>query len=127
MPRRWSRSIRSTVLLVPCLLTACGIFGQTDQGTQTIIDQRLIGMPMGEFIDSFGVPRNRSQQLDGTTTYYWASKGAGASTGFAPLDDASCSLTIVADTRGRIISAQVILDDPGPNTSSLCEALFKKK
>ena len=78
MPRRWSRSIRSAVLLAPCALTACGIFDRTDQGTQAIIDQRLVGMPIGDFIDDFGAPRKRSPQLDGTTTYFWASKRAGA-------------------------------------------------
>ena len=98
-----------------------------DQETQAIIDQRLVGMPMGDFIDGFGRPHNRSEQLDGTTAYFWVSKLAGAPNGFAPLDNAICSLSIVADARGRIVSAQVVLDDPGQTTASRCEALFKKK
>jgi hypothetical protein len=127
MPTHWSRSIRSAVLLAPCALAACGIFDKTDQGTQAILDQRLVGMPMGDFIDGFGMPRSRSGQLDGTTAYFWMSKVDGTASGFAPIDNASCSLNIVADARGRIISAQVVLDDPGQSTSSRCEALFKKK
>jgi hypothetical protein len=127
MPTRWSGSIRSTALLAACAVASCGVFKKPDQETQAIVDRRVVGISMGDFIDSFGRPNNRSEQLDGTTAYYWVSKLASVPNGFAPLDNAVCTLSIIADARGRIVSAQVVLDDPGNTSASQCEALFKTK
>jgi hypothetical protein len=126
MPTRWSRPIRTAVLLSLGSVAACGIF-KPDEETQAIINRRIVGISIGDFADAFGVPGRRSEQVDGTTTFLWMSSIGVPSTGFAPLDDARCVLTINADARGRIVSAQVVRDDLGRATASRCDALFKAK
>jgi hypothetical protein len=47
--------------------------------------------------------------------------------GAALLDDAVCTLKIFADKQGRIVSTEILLDDPGQYTTSRCRAVFQSK
>jgi len=126
MPKRWSCLSRTAMFLLLCSVAACGIF-KTDEETQAIINRRIVGISIGDFADAFGSPDRRSPQVDGTTSFVWMSRTGPASTGFAPLDDVRCVLAIVADGRGRIVTAQVVRDDLGQGGASRCDAVFKAK
>lgn len=126
MPERFARFMRAATLLGLCSIAACSAF-KTEEDTQVVVNRRLAGMSIGEFFDTFGPARTRSEQLDGTTAYFWMSRTGAVPTGFAPLDDAVCTLRVFADKRGKIANAEIVLDDPGQGTSSRCGTLFQAK
>jgi hypothetical protein len=107
-------------------VAACGIF-KNDEETQALVSHRLVGMPVGQFFDTFGPARTRSELPDGTAAYFWMSAIGAVTTGAAVLDDAVCTLKIFADKQGKIVSAEILLDDPGPTTTSRCVTVFRPK
>ncbi len=107
-------------------VAACGIF-KNDEETQALVSHRLVGMPIGQFFDTFGPARTRAEQPDGSAAYFWVSRTGAVPSGAALLDDAVCTLKIFADKQGRIVSTEILLDDPGQYTTSRCGAVFKSK
>jgi hypothetical protein len=126
MSQRWARVCRALFLPAVFCIAACGVL-QKDADTQAVVNQRVVGMPVGQFFDSFGPARTRAEQPDGSVAYFWMSKIGAVPTGAALLDDAVCTLKIFADKQGKIVSAEILLDDPGQYTSSRCGAVFKPK
>ena len=123
--RPWFQTALSLVLMTSGL-AACGVF-KSNEEAQAIINRRVVGMPAGEFFQTFGVARNRSEQLDGTITYDWTSSIGAAAAGPNGLDERTCTLRIVADRRGRVATAEVVLDNPGRFSTSRCGEMFKAK
>ena len=126
MSERWARVGRAGFLLAVVSIAACGVF-KKDEETQTVVTQRVIGMPVGQFFDTFGPARTRAEQPDGSVAYFWTSSIGAVPSGAAQLDNAVCTLKIFADKQGRIVSAEILLDDPGQYTASRCDAVFKPK
>jgi hypothetical protein len=129
MPERFARFIRASAVLALYSVAACSdlqndLF-KKDEETQAIVNRRVIGMAVGDFFDTFGTAWSRAEQPDGSISYIWKSRTGPVPNGFAPLDDAVCTLRFVADKRGKIATVEVVLDDPGQTTSSRCGALFK--
>ena len=126
MSERLARIGRAGLVLGVVCVAACGVF-KNDGETQSLVTQRVVGMPVGQFFDTFGPARTRAEQPDGVVAYFWMSKTGAMITGAAQLDDAVCTLKIIADKQGRIVSAEILLDDPGQYTTSRCGAVFKPK
>jgi hypothetical protein len=119
--------VRAAAMLLISSLAACAVFQHSEETTQVIVNRRLVGMSIGDFFETFGSPRNRTEMLDGSTAFDWKSRSGAVPAGFAGLDDLACTLRIVADKRGRIATADVVRDDPGRVSSSRCGELFEAK
>ena len=117
------RAVAAASLLAA--LAACGIFKSNDEVT-TIVSKRLIGMPVGEFLDRYGPPRTRSERLDGTMEYDWISSVpyVAPGPGVEGLNDRVCKLDFTADRRGRIDTVVVRFDAPGLKSTSRCGEIF---
>ena len=106
-------------------VAGCSVF-KTNEEAQAVINQRVIGMPVGDFFDRYGRPKLREAQADGTTEYAWISAiTTTPNSGYYGLDDRTCSITIIAGKDGRIITASIVQDMPGRTTTSRCLELFK--
>ena len=106
-------------------VAGCSVF-KTNEEAQAVINQRVIGMPVGDFFDRYGRPKLREAQADGTTEYSWMSEiAATPNSGYYGLDDRTCAMKIIAGKDGRIITASIVQDMPGRTTTSRCLELFK--
>ena len=120
-----ARAAAALPLLVA--LAACGVF-KKDEEVQAVVNNRVIGMAAGDFFDQFGVWRQRTELLDGTTEFSWTSATASrTAAGFVSLDDRTCTLRIIVAKNGKITSAEVIYDNQGRVSTSRCAELFRAK
>jgi hypothetical protein len=118
--------LRGLALLTLCGLAACGILKKNEEA-QAVVNQRVVGLPAGEFFQAYGAARNRSEQLDGGTTYDWISSTDAVRAGPGWLDERTCSMRIVVDAKGRIAVAEIVLDNIGRTSTSRCGEMFKPK
>ena len=106
-------------------LAACSVF-RSNEEAQTVINQRVIGKPVGEFFDTYGPALRREQQADGSTEYAWMSAiTKPLNAGFYGQDDRYCQLRLIASKDGRIVTASIVQDNPGRTSTSRCLELFK--
>ena len=63
-------------------VAGCSVFKNNEEA-QAVINQRVIGMPVGDFFDRYGRAQLRDPQPDGTVEYSWisADHGQGAQLG----------------------------------------------
>jgi hypothetical protein len=116
----------STALLLLASLAACGTLFKKDEAVQGVVNSRVIGMSAGEFFDQFGVWRQRTELLDGTTEFSWTSAIASrTAAGYVSLDDRTCTLRIIVAKSGKITSADVVFDNQGRVSTSRCAELFR--
>ncbi|HEX4235154.1 MAG TPA: hypothetical protein VH041_12710 [Caldimonas sp.] len=116
-------------LLAASLLAAlggCSLFKSNEQVLATI-NQRVIGMPAGDFFDRYGRPRSRTEMLDHSTEYDWISAVPYARPGVEGLDEHVCKLHVASDPRGRISRVDVVYDAPGLKSASRCGEIFAEK
>ena len=119
------RTRTAAALLLLAGLAACGIL-KNDEGIQAVINQRVTGMPVGDFFQQFGTWLKRSEQADGSTEYAWVSAtGPVTNSGYYGLDDRTCTLRIVAARNGKITTADVVRDNLGRVSTSRCGEIFK--
>ena len=117
----------AAALLLLASLAACGVF-KNDEGIQAVINQRVTGMPVGDFFQQFGTWLKRSEQTDGSTEYAWVSAtGPVTNSGYYGLDDRTCTLRIVAARNGKITTADIVHDNLGRVSTSRCGELFKTR
>jgi len=114
------------VALATAMLAGCGA-PQARPDIQTVVTARVAGMSVGDFFDTFGRPRSRSERGDGSTDYLWISETKALGSGAANVDLSRCTLRLVADSRNRIASVEVVLDSPGYTSTSRCNEIFAKK
>ena len=119
-------ALRGIALLPLCALAACGLLKKNEE-TQTVVNQRVVGLPAGEFFQAYGPAKTRSEQLDGTTTYDWISSIGKVAAGPGSLDERTCTLHIVVGKNGRIAIAEVVLDNPGRTSTSRCSEMFQPR
>lgn len=128
IPERIPVLVRAAAAL-PLLaaLAACGVF-KKDETVQGVVDKRVVGMAAGDFFDQFGVSRQRTELLDGTTEFSWTSAiGKTTPAGYVSLDDRICTLRIIVAKNGKIASTEVIFDNLGRSSTSRCTELFGAK
>ena len=83
-------------------LPGCGMFkGEPD--AQAVVNQRLLGMATGEFIDRFGRVEARTEMPDGSFEFNWQSKTGVFRPGMTGGDEPLCKLHVVADRRHRVV------------------------
>ena len=106
-------------------VAGCGLF-HPDPEAQLAVNQRALGQPAGDFFQSYGTWKRRSEQSDGTVEYEWISAiGPTPNQGYYGLDDRTCELRLVASKSGRITEARIYRDMPGRTSTSRCGEVFR--
>ena len=125
-PEFHTAALRIAAIASLLLATAgCSVF-KTNEEAQAVINQRVVGTSVGSFFDRYGTWKVRNVQPDGAVEYAWISATtAPTNNGFYGLDDRTCSMKIIADRNGRILTATIIDDMPGRTTTSRCMEIFK--
>lgn len=115
-------------ILVPLLtlaLTACGtVLHVNGEDAQGLVDQRVLGMSVGDFFDRYGAPRTRAEAPDGTRSFGWESGFANVAAGPQGAEERSCVLQLTSAKNGRITAAKITSDAPGERHLSRCADLF---
>ena len=91
---------------------------------QDVVNQRVVGMQVGDFFQRFGPPYTRGEEVDGSTTYDWQSSVGSTPPGPNSLDERTCRLRLSADRRGKIVIAAVAFDNVGRVSTSRCKEMF---
>src|SRR5664279_2742239 len=125
MSQPWLLHAQTAALLALAALAGCGSLTNND-AAQAVVNERVIGMQAGDFLQQFGGTRTRSEQADGSTSYDWKSAlGPTQNAGYYGLDERTCTLHLVADKKGKIASVDVVLDNVGRVSTSRCTEIFK--
>jgi hypothetical protein len=125
-PEFQTAALRAAATLSLLLAIAgCSVF-KTNEEAQVAINQRVVGTSVGDFFERYGSWKARQVQPDGAVEYAWISAiGATPNSGFYGLDDRTCSVRIIADKNGRILTATIVDDMPGRTTTSRCTEIFR--
>lgn len=108
-------------------LAACGSAAKGEADTPAVLNQRLIGMPAGEFFDRYGPPGARTAGASNTAIYEWQSDVGFARPGPNGLDDRVCRLTVTVDKALRIAAVEIEEDGLGVKSTSRCREIFDAK
>lgn len=114
----------SAAALLLVATTGCSVF-KSNEEAQAIINQRVVGMPAGDFFQRYGTWKRRSEQANGVADYNWESAVGFAPSGPLGQDDRVCYMRIVVNRAGRIESAVIAIDNPGSVSTSRCAEMFK--
>jgi len=125
-PEFQTAALRAAATLSLLLAIAgCSVFKTNEEG-QAALNQRVVGMSVGDFFERYGSWKTRQVQPDGAVEYAWISATtAPPNNGFYGLDDRTCSIKIIADKNGRILTATIVDDMPGRTTTSRCTEIFR--
>ncbi len=104
--------------------SGCGSLGSNTE-VQTIVTQRVAGMPAGTFFERYGTWKRRGEQSSGGAEYVWESAVGPTPRGALGPDDRTCTLRISVDKAGKIEAAVIAIDNPGGSSGSRCGELFK--
>jgi len=127
LPSRLAVTAAVTTAVVAAALVGCGSgspFKNNDEA-QALIGKRIVGMQAGDFFQTFGRPRSRTEQPDGSALYLWESAVGSTPPGPFGEDERICRLRVMADKRGRIEGASVLADFQGRTSTSRCSELFR--
>ncbi|MDQ6679624.1 MAG: hypothetical protein M3Y67_01490 [Pseudomonadota bacterium] len=114
------------VLPLALALTGCGsVLRDNREDAQAVVDKRVVGMPVGDFIQRYGRPSKRVEANDGSLTVDWQAEPDGAVAGPRGLEDSICRLRLSASRAGRILAAPITQDGRGQRRLSLCAELFE--
>ncbi len=126
-PESKTAAARAAALLLLLSCAGCAMFKNRDEA-QAVIDQRVVGMPVGDFFQQYGPAKNRAELADGATDFAWVSPiGPTPNAGYYGLDDRTCTLRIVSARNGRITVATIVQDMPGRTSTSRCGEMFLPK
>jgi hypothetical protein len=115
----------AATLLLLGAIAGCSIL-KNNVEAQALVDQRVVGMQVGDFFERYGRWSSRSEQADGSAEYGWVSAiSATVSAGVYGPDERTCTLRIVAAKNGRITLANILQDMPGRTSTSRCTEVFK--
>lgn len=106
-------------------LGACSVLSNPDRDAQGIVNRKLIGMNLGDFVDRYGGARVRDENADGSVSFLWQSKLKQVAPGVLSPDDNLCRVRVVADRGGHIVSSQIASDTIGEKSTSECADLFR--
>jgi hypothetical protein len=113
-------------LIAACLLAGCNaILHVNAENAQGIVDQRLVGMRLGDFVSRYGAPRARQEARDGAVSFDWDADFAYVGPGPRGTEERICRLRVSADRNGRIVSAPILRDGPGKRHLSRCAEVFE--
>ena len=122
IPTLAARAVCCACLLAS--LAGCELLKKSET-VQTTVNQRVVGMQVGAFLDRYGPAYKRTEMEDSSTIYNWISQVGPVPAGQLGQDDRTCLLRLTADPRGKITVAEVVVDNPGHVTLSRCGEIFR--
>ena len=127
IPESPTAALRAAAILSLLLAIAgCSVF-KTNEEAQAAINQRVVGMSVGDFFDRYGPAklRCRNSTAPSSTPGSRPSAEKPPNSGFYGLDDRTCTLKLVASRDGKIATATILQDMPGRTSTSRCLEVFK--
>ncbi|MCW2798521.1 hypothetical protein [Nocardioides sp.] len=91
-----------------------------DEDAQAIVNQRVVGTSIGDFITRYGAPVMRDEARDGSLTILWEGGPPKVGPGPRGLEERICRVRLSTDRNGRILAAPIVRDGPGQRHLSLC-------
>ena len=113
-------------LVAAALLVAvggCGLF-KHDEEASAIVNSRVLGKPVGEFLDRYGRATSRTEVGDNTAIYNWMSDRGMTRPGPEGQDERICKLRLTVDKTGKISDVQILYDAQGTKSASRCGEIF---
>lgn len=101
------------------------VFRINAEDAQAIVNNRVVGTRLGDFIGRYGGPRVREEARDGAVAFNWDADFAYVGPGPRGTEERHCRLRISADRNGRIVAAPILQDGPGKRHLSRCAELFE--
>ncbi len=109
--------------LVLVLLGGCDLM-KRNQDALVVTNNRVLGMPVGDFFDHYGRPERRSELPDGALEFLWFAPVVAGERGWQDADEHICKLRLTTDKRGRIAAVQILYDAQGTKSTSRCGEVF---
>ena len=113
-------------LLAVALVVAvggCELFKDNEEA-MTVINQRVVGKPVGAFFDRYGRATARTEIADNTAVYNWISDVGMTRPGPEGQDERVCRLRLTVDKAGRVSEVQILYDAQGVKGRSRCGEIF---
>jgi hypothetical protein len=115
------RALAAAALLVS--VAGCELFKHNEEAS-TIVNNRVVGKPVGEFFDRYGRATARTEVSDNTAVYNWISDVGMTRPGPEGQDERICKLRLTVDKAGRISNVEILYDAQGVHSRSRCGELF---
>jgi len=115
------RPITAAALVVA--VGGCGLF-KHDEEASAIVNSRVLGKPVGEFLDRYGRATSRIEVGDNTAIYNWMSDRGMTRPGPEGQDERVCRLRLTVDKAGKISDVQILYDAQGTKSASRCGEIF---
>ena len=101
----------------------CELFKHNQEAT-AIINNRVLGKPVGEFFDRYGRAKARTEIGDNTAVYNWISDVGMTRPGPEGQDERVCKLRLTVDKAGKVSDVQILYDAQGIKSASRCGEIF---
>ena len=115
------RPLAAAALLIA--VGGCELF-KTNQEVQVIVNQRVLGKPVGEFFDRYGRATASTEIGNSTAIYNWISDRGMTRPGPEGQDERVCKLRLTVDKAGKISDVQILYDAQGVKDTSRCGEIF---
>ena len=104
-------------------LGGCDLFKHNQEAT-AVINNRVLGKPVGEFFDRYGRATARTEVGDNTAVYNWISDVGMTRPGQEGQDERVCKLRLTVDKAGKVSDVQILYDAQGIKSASRCAEIF---
>ena len=101
----------------------CELF-KTNQEVQVVVNQRVLGKPVGEFFDRYGRATASTEIGNSTAIYNWISDRGMTRPGPEGQDERVCKLLLMVDKASKISDVQILYDAQGVKDTSRCGEIF---
>ena len=115
------RALAAAALLVA--VGGCELFKHNEEA-EAIINNRVLGKPIGEFFDRYGRATARTEIGNNTAIYNWISAVGMTRPGPEGQDERVCKLRLSVDKAGKITDVQILYDAQGTKSRSRCGEIF---
>jgi len=115
------RALAAAALLVA--LGGCELFKHNEEAS-VIVNNRVVGKPVGEFFDRYGRATARTEVSDNTSIYNWISDVGMTRPGPEGQDERVCKLRLTVDKGGKVSAVEILYDAQGVHSRSRCGELF---
>jgi hypothetical protein len=114
------RLLAATLVVV---VGGCELFKHNEEAA-AIINQRVLGKPVGDFFDRYGRATARTEVADNTAIYNWISDVGMTRPGPEGQDERVCKLRLTVDKAGKVSDVQILYDAQGVTSRSRCGEIF---